>query len=62
MLSNFHVFISYLLVFFPLHGSQPCDKGVEKLSEAMSHAMQDDPKWTRYNEEFWENVVHWGKK
>ena len=56
------MFISYLHVFSPLHGSQPCEKGVEKLTEAMSHAMQDDSKWTRYNEEFWENMVHWGKK
>ena len=33
-----------------------------KFNEAISHAVQDHPRWTGHSGEFWQNMAHWRRK
>ena len=38
------------------------EKGLAKLKEAMSHAVQGHLRWTGHSGEFWQSVVHWRRE
>ena len=37
-------------------------KGLAKINETMSHALQGHPRQTGQSEEFWQNMAHWRRK